>query len=295
MKKNNNVIRNFLCVICAATFICSVSYMLYLEYNEYKEKKIFEELKTEVGEAQRHVEKKIGEQMVQAVKVVKMQNEVVEQEEKKTKIGEKGISEEIEKTETELTILPAYKELYEKNDDLYGWIKIEGTKIDYPVMHTPDNPNFYIHKDWYKEESTLGSIYVDGRCEEDTENLIIYGHNMKNRTMFGSLREYKEKSYFENHKYIEFNTIYEEAKYEIVAVSKAIIYYDEEPPEGEYLFYEHVELDSKQEFDAYIQNAMKKTYYKTGNTAEYGDQLITLCTCDYWTENARLIIIAKKV
>ena len=129
---------------------------------------------------------------------------------------------------------------------------------------------------------------------DETENTIIYGHCMKNRTMFGSLKDYKDSSFYDEHKYIEFDTIYEKATYEIISVSKGIAYYEKEP-ENEYLYYKHTELDTEEAFDAYIQNAKNNAYYETGVTAEYGDKLITLSTCDYWTKNARLYIVAKKI
>ena len=118
---------------------------------------------------------------------------------------------------------------------------------------------------------------------------------MKNGSLFVSLKNYKDISYYEEHKYIEFDTIYERAKYEIISVTKAVVYYEKEPPKGEYLFYEHTELDNKEAFDAYIKNAKENAYFETGVTTEYGDKLITLCTCDYWTTNARLLVIAKKI
>lgn len=192
------------------------------------------------------------------------------------------------------TILPEYEKLYNENNDLYGWLKIEGTSIDYPVMHTPDNPNFYLNRNWQKEESELGSIFIDARTGDDTENTIIYGHRINNGSMFGSLGLYKEKEYYEGHKYIQFDTIYEKATYQIIAVSKAVIYYNNKPKD-KYLFYEHVELNSPDEFNDYISWMKENSYYEIDNTAEYGDKIITLCTCDYWTQNARLLIVAKKI
>lgn len=204
--------------------------------------------------------------------------------------------EQASEKQKELTILPEYEELYVENSDLYGWIRIEDTPVDYPVMYTPESPIYYYHRDYKKEESKNGSIFIDGTTiPGESENIIVYGHHMKDGSMFGSLKKYyKDSSYYEQHKYIEFNTIYEKATYEIVAVSKAILYYEDEP-EDEYLFYNHIELDTQEEFDDYIKNAKENAYFDTGVTAQYGDQLITLCTCDYWAENARLIIIAKKI
>lgn len=194
-------------------------------------------------------------------------------------------------------ILPEYKTLHEENSDLYGWIKIEGTVIDYPVMFTPNDPNFYEDKNWNKEVCYAGvgtSIWLDGWATDNSENSIVYGHEMADGSMFGSLSYYKDPSYCEEHKYIQFDTLYEKQTYEIISVSKGIAYYDT-PPEGEYLFYNHIELDSKEEFDAYVNNAKEKAWYDTDRTAQYGDKLITLCTCDGWTTDGRLFIVAKKI
>lgn len=271
----------FTCILLLM-FCISASSLVYIKYNKYQEQKAFEELeemRKQALEKQRQIEeqKKLEEQK-------KQEEQVVE---------EPQVEEEIVE---ELVILPEYEELYEENSDLYGWIKIEDTVIDYPVMYTPEEPNYYIHRNWEKEESKSGTLYVDGRAiPNETENIIIYGHHMKNGSMFGSLKNYKDISYYEEHKYIEFDTIYERAKYEIISVTKAVVYYEKEPPKGEYLFYEHTELDNKEAFDAYIKKAKENAYFETGVTAEYGDKLITLCTCDYWTTNARLLVIAKKI
>lgn len=271
MKKFSEIIRNSIITVCILVIVIGLSFIRYSNYKAYKENNAFEEARTEVQEKEKITEE--------------------------TEIEEKTETEETEIIEEEPQVLPEYQDLLKKNGDLYGWIKIEDTKIDYPVMHTPKpkDINFYIHKDIDKNESTRGCIYLDGRCGEDTENLIIYGHNMKDGTMFGSLKKYKEKSYYEEHKYIEFNTLYEKSKYEVVAVSKGIVDYDDKLPEDEYLFYEHINFNSEEEFNAYIDNAKNKAYFETEVTAEYGDKLITLCTCDYWTENARLLVIAKKI
>lgn len=193
-------------------------------------------------------------------------------------------------------VLPEYRKLYDENNDMYGWLRIDGTNVDYPVMQTPDNPNYYLRRNWEGEYSIKGIPYVDERVNDDSENIFIYGHNMDDGTMFGDLPEYKDVSYYKNHRYIEFNTIYERAKYEIVSVSKTVALEDSELlTTSEYYVYQHVELDTPDEFDKYWNNIKKNEYYDTGVTAKYGDRLITLSTCDYWTEGARLLIVAKKI
>lgn len=269
MKKKFRIILKYVNLVI---LLISLSYIVYNEYTIFRDKQLISEVQKEKSE---EVVYKITEEL----------SNVVQESTKETKKDE------------ERNILPEYKKLYEENSDLYGWIKIEDTIIDYPVMHTPEleDTNFYINKNWKKEESELGSIYIDGRCKEDSENLIIYGHNRKDKSMFGSLTKYKDKEYYEQHKYIEFNTLYQKSTYEIIAVSKAVVYYDQDVPQNEYLFYEHIELNSKEEFDNYMCYMKENSYYDIENNTKYGDKLITLCTCDYWTENARLLIVAKKL
>lgn len=267
-------------LVCLIFFILSALYLTKKYYNDMQESKIIEEIRLEKEKAETEKIKENEEK----------QKEYKEEQE----IPQKA---DLEEVKAKKQILKEYKDLYKKNNDLYGWIKIDETEIDYPIMFTPEEPNFYENKNLEKEICNNGVgtvIWIDGRTTEESENIIVYGHNMKNRTMFGSLRNYKEKDYYKEHKYIEFDTLYEKQTYEIISVSKAVIYYDE-VPEGQYLFYEHVELDSKVEFEDYIKFIKENAYYDIPTTAEYGDQLITLCTCDYWTENARLIIIAKKI
>lgn len=256
-------------VVAFVTSLISISYKVYLKHQESME---FEKLTQEV-EAD--------------------SNPIIESEEpSQTDVSEAEEDTNSEEIPEEPTILPDYEKLYEENNDLYGWIRIDDTVINYPVMYSPYDPELYLHADFSKNDSISGTPFV---LTPDTENIIIYAHNMKNRTMFGSLREYKDADYYEEHKYIEFDTLYEKAQYEIVAVSKAIAYYDaKEIPDGAYLFYEHTSLSNEDEFNAYIENAKENEYFDTGVEASYGDSLITLCTCDYWTTNARLIIVAKK-
>lgn len=237
--------------------------------------------------------------------VNKIQLEIQEEEQKAKLAKIKEQSKKNKENSEKKQILPEYKELYNENSDMYGRIFIPGIEIetsegiqkfDFPVMYTPEDPNFYEDKNWNKEVCKVGmSIWLDGRTTENSENTIIYGHNMKNLTMFGSLRYYKDKDFYETHKYINFDTLYEKQTYEIISVSRAVIYYDTEPPKGEYLFYEHVELDTEEEFDEYVKSVKESSHYNIEETAKFGDKLITLCTCDYEIENERLIIVAKKI
>lgn len=196
----------------------------------------------------------------------------------------------------ENTMLQRYTSLYNENNDLYGWLTIEDSEIDYPVMQKIGDQNFYLDKNWEKEDSINGMIYADEQVNENSNNIILYGHNMKDGSMFGSLKKYKNQDFYESHKYIKFDTLYEEATYEIISVSKTIAYYTwEEAEKADYYFYFHINMDFEEEFDEYVSQAKQNAYYETNVTAWYGDELLTLSTCDSWTEDGRLLIIAKKI
>lgn len=237
------------------------------------------------------------------------ENKVTDIVENKQKVQKDDKTIDIIKEEKE--ILAEYEDLYKQNNDLYGWIKIEGTDMNYPVMYTPEDPNFYINRDFDKNIATKGSIYVSGECHMDDQNVIIYGHNFKDLSMFGCLSCYKQESYYQEHKYIQFDTVYEKGTYEIIAVSQAFIRKEDlmksedensnipfyEVNDDDYLFYMHMNLNNKEEFEEYVKNMKANSYYQIDTSAEYGDKLITLCTCTNIKkyQNERLLVVAKKI
>ena len=186
-----------------------------------------------------------------------------------------------------------YAKLYEANKDFIGWIEIEGTKISYPVMYTPDDPEYYLHRNFEGEYEYSGLPFVDGACsiEPRSTNIIIYGHNMKNDTMFSHMLDYKDEDFYKEHPYITFNTIYGDAQYEIVAVILARALYDDE--EG-FRYYGMIDAASQEEFDEYMDGIHSQELYDTGVDAVYGDELLTLSTCEYSQANGRMAIVAKK-
>ena len=190
------------------------------------------------------------------------------------------------------TILPEYAALYLQNDDMVGWIEIEGTKLNYPVLQSPDEKDFYLHRDFDKKTSNHGAIYVQENCDVWTpsDNVVIYGHNMKDGSMFATLLKYKKESYWQEHRFINFNTLLERHTYEIVAVFKTTATIGKG-----FDYHLFVEAEDAEEFDAYLKKIKKLSYYDTGVNAEYGDKLITLSTCEYTLTNGRLVVVAKRV
>jgi len=190
-------------------------------------------------------------------------------------------------------VLEKYATLVEENPDTIGWLKIDGTAIDNVVMWTPDEPDKYIDIDFYGNYSNRGTLYLDEDCDIwNSENLIIYGHHMASSAMFGDLDYFASESYWEEHKYIQFDTIYEEQTYEIVAAFYAHILYQNE--EG-FRYYQFIEADDEATFNEYVDFIAENQCYDTGVDIEYGDRLLTLSTCAYQVENGRFAVVAKLV
>ena len=187
--------------------------------------------------------------------------------------------------------LAEYLELYRQNEDMVGWIKVEDTNINYPVVQSVNEPNFYLKHKFDKTYSAYGCPYVQENCDLLTsDNLVIYGHHIKGGKMFGALEDYKSKSFYEEHKTIQLDTLTEQAEYEIVAVFKTVAY----SSEG-FRYYDFVDAENEEDFNSYVGKCKELALYDTGVTAEYGDRLITLSTCEYSAQNGRLVVVAKKV
>lgn len=208
-------------------------------------------------------------------------------------IQEKVIDIDESSLSVEGVMLKKYKDLYKENNDIIGWIKIDDTNINYPVMYTPNEKNFYLYRNWNKEDSKIGLPYVDERCDiKNSENLIIYAHCMKNGQMFGSLKKYKSEEYYKKHSIIKFDTLFEEHEYEIVSVFVTEVFYGKENLNKEFVYYDYLELEDEAKYKKFIENIHKNSIYKIDKDLNMCDKFITLSTCDYSYENARLVVIA---
>lgn len=190
-------------------------------------------------------------------------------------------------------ILDDYAGLYAENNDTIGWLKIDGTEIDNVVMYAPDEIEKYLRHDFYGNSSTRGCLFVDEFCDiMKSDNLIVYGHNMKDGTMFGTLDRYADESFYKEHKYIQFDTIYEKHTYEVVAAIKTSI-----PPAGEdcFRYYEYTGANDEEMFIEYMQFIDENKLYDTGIELELGDKLLTLSTCAYHTTDGRFVLVARQV
>ncbi len=189
-------------------------------------------------------------------------------------------------------ILAKYETLYNKNKKLIGWLKIADTNIDYPVMQTSNN-EYYLDHNFDQEYDKNGSLFLDKGCNAafPNTNMIIYGHHMKSGKMFGNLNYYAKESYYKEHPRIQFDTIYEEGIYDIMYVFRSRIYNEDEVV---FKYYQFFDVNSADEFYSAMDEMARMSLYDTGVTAEYGDKLITLSTCDNSEEDGRFVVVAKK-
>lgn len=190
-------------------------------------------------------------------------------------------------------VLPEYSSIYNENSDTIGWLKIDGTGIDNVVMYAPDEIEKYLHADFYGNYSYRGCLYVDEYSDIlRSDNLIIYGHNMKDGSMFGSLMNYADEGFYEKHKYISFDTIYEKQTYEVVAAIKTAI-----PAAGEecFRYYEYTGSDDVKMFNEYVEFIEENRLYPTDAKLLEGDSILTLSTCAYHADDGRFIVVARKI
>lgn len=175
---------------------------------------------------------------------------------------------------------PIKKELPE----VEAWIKLSGTKMDYPVMYGSDN-EFYLNHLPNGKQSSSGSIFIDCRNSPDFSdpNTLIYGHRMKSGAMFGVLRYYSNQSYYDKHPVISIFT--PDGDYDVELIAAYAFDQTVETP--------HFVFDDEEDFDNYIREARRRSPFKSGVEVSCGDRLVTLCTCEYTFEEGRLIVVGK--
>lgn len=257
------------CVLAAT--ICFAIYF-GLEYSNYKGKKEVEYLQnlkqTSVDSPSTTMENK--------KEVVKQGEEI---QEEKRKVPE---------------ILPEYQAIYKENKNFAGWLTISDTNIDYPVMQTKDESNYYLDHTFSGEEDSNGTLFIDSRNDliDRSTNIIIYGHNMKSNAMFGSLKKYLDEEYWRSHKTIQFDTIYEKGTYEVTAVCLGKVEYQDEDV---FRYYDFLNAENKKDFKAFQKSVKESAVLSDENPVEFGDELLTLSTCNRYVENGRLYIVAKKI
>jgi sortase B len=193
------------------------------------------------------------------------------------------------------------KVLYEQNNDYVGFLQIDGTEIQYPVVQTSDN-DYYLLRDFNGNSSTAGTLYLDYRvrfdiCEDNfravknSDNIVVYGHEMKNAQMFGSLKKYKDNyNWYSQHPIIQFDSRYKQYKYKIFAVCLTDCKFER----GDvFNYFNTFEFANSDEFYEYVNGCKRRSYVLNDVDVKYGDQLLTLSTCNQMFDGARLIVVAR--
>ena len=210
-----------------------------------------------------------------------------------TEATTEGTTETTQPTETTAGgMLPGYKDIYEQNNDTVGWIKMEGTKINYPVLQTPDDPNYYLYRDFDKKDSKRGSIYAWGEADinKPSDNITLFGHHMADGSMFAALNNYTSKDAWDKNNLIFFDTLNEYHTYKIFAVFKT----SANVGEG-FSYHKFVDAADEKAFNDFVSTCKKLSFYDTGITPVYGDKLICLSTCEYTLDNGRLVVAAVRI
>ncbi|WP_217959705.1 class B sortase [Acutalibacter muris] len=198
--------------------------------------------------------------------------------------GNSEISEEIP-AEDEPVLARDLSELFTMNEDFVGWLCIPETDINYPVMHTPDDPEKYLRRNFQGEYSESGVPFLDSRCALDSDNLIIYGHNMMNGTMFAALQGYVQEDFCKAHPIVEFQTADGCAEYRVFAVAWVKSNDD---------WYKAVNLSNVEDFNSAVEEIIGKALFQVGSSPEFGTQILTLSTCYDSAHNGRLLVLAAK-
>lgn len=195
-----------------------------------------------------------------------------------------------EKTEKMLQL----EELQKENNEIIGWLEIEDTNINLPVCQATDN-DFYLTHNYKKEKSKGGSLFLDKDFDliNGSSNYLIYGHRNTQGLMFEDLLKYSKEDFYNNHKTIKFTTNKDDSVYEIMSVFYSRVYYKKE--KDVFRYYNFVNANNEEEYNDFVNNCKKSSIYNTGVTANYGDQLLTLSTCEYSQEDGRFVVVAKKV
>lgn len=182
-----------------------------------------------------------------------------------------------------------YKDVYAKNNDLVGWVRIPDTNVNHPVMQSLYDPEHYLYRDFYKNSNSSGTPFAQANCAVGLcGNTIIYGHNMSNGTVFSELTNYTNQDYANKHPYIYFDTITEYGVYEVFAVCSI------DATSTEFPFWEYLG-SSEEEVLEYASICKQRSYITSDIMIEGTDKLVTLVTCEYSHENGRLLVVAKKV
>lgn len=257
-KKKGNIVLNIILVLAILCFVGSAGYLIKYYSTNFK-------AEGEINKLEEMIVDNGGETAVET--------------------NDEGESE---------TVYTKYDDLRSKNNDLIGWVAVDGTSLSYPVMYTPGDGEYYLHRNFEKEYEYSGLPFADERCsiKPASKNIIIYGHNMQSKTMFSTLLKYEDKEYFDKYPIIRFDTIYEEGEYQIAFVMHGKAYME---GEDGYRYYDFIDPADEAEFNDHIEHFKQLSLYDTGVEVSYDDSFIMLSTCEYSQQNGRMVVVAKRI
>lgn len=208
---------------------------------------------------------------------------------------ESQTSSATEKGETVVDTRSPSQKLLDENGDFIGWIRIHNTKVNYPVYQT-DNNDFYLTHNQQKRKSAYGAIYIDCNnvvtAEHIDKNLVIYGHEMKNGSMFGSLKKLRSLDFYKQNPIVDFSTLYNSGVYKIFSVF--VLNANKVDDNGSIYNIYRKEFYNDTDFNLWRDEALQRSVLKTNVDVQNGDEIITLVTCCEDFDNARLIVMARK-
>ena len=274
------IVRIELLVLCAAAFLVSAGFLADYYIKSHKQKKQNEALSNML---QQQTENTATDSLEDYTNAVLDETFTLPPASKFTKVVHPN-------TNKTLLIQTKYADVFNLNPDLVGWIYIPGTVINYPVVQSPEWVNYYLTRDFYGQNSKHGTIYVDEMADIilPSDNVTIYGHKMKDGSMFAGLHEYSEKAFYDANPTIDFNTIYEDHTYQIFSV------FITTANEGGFEYHNFVN-GTEEEFNAFVAKCKELSLYDTGVDVAYGDKLITLSTCEHNVSNGRYVVVAKRI
>lgn len=201
--------------------------------------------------------------------------------------------EEKEDPVPECVMIPEYMELYERNPEMVGTISIPDTNIDYPIMYSFDDPDFYLNHDFDKNENSHGSIFLGKDTSIDSSAIILYGHYMKDGTMFADLYKFLDEEFFNVHQYLEIHSLYEMKNYQVIAVFKDYVH---TASDESFKFYNYYGEPEEEQFDEFKEFLMTHSIYTRDlEFLTYKDTVAQLVTCSYHVDNGRLVVVCKEV
>lgn len=271
-----NLIYNVLLAICAVAFLVSTGMLIHKLYEEKKQEDVFSQLMEVFPESEKGAQSGSPEREPEqdSVKVLPT-------------VQEKAWEEWHVR-------LAGYEKLWENNHDFVGWLRVDGTKIDYPVMQSLDCEDYYLNRNFDKNQSAYGVPYVSEVCVLGPEgtNLLIYGHHMKNGSMFAALEGYRDAQFYRDHPYIRFDTLEGASIYEVTG---AWLIPNASSAEQVDELYDLLFPLSKADFDKGWKAASQRLFVNTGLEPSAESRLLALVTCDYAYNNSRIVVLAQQI